>query len=275
MREDIFETKDLSRLSELKNLLLHDVIEGQEKTLKELDRLEKTINNPDLLKKKISSILDDQTREMKQKFDELFGQEVTSIIKNSEPQLIQALTPIMGKLIQKWIVFEMGKVQSKVNEQIKNNPISGFFKNLFGRDTASEIISNVNTASIKDILVIQKETGFVMCNYSLENPINKNQVGGLITAIKAFGEDALKVGYKEEIVELRYDTYSVTIHNDLDYFAAILLNGHSSRAFTTVLKKTVGNFITKSISGQDFSEEIPEEELSNKLRETINEKVKC
>lgn len=275
MKEDFIEKKSNNRLSELRNLLVNDIIEKQDKIFVQLNYLDSTINKPDLLKEKISSILDSQTQEMKKKFDELFGQEVADIIKNSEPQLIVALTPIMGKLIQKWIGFEMNKVQDKVNSQIKNNPVSVFFKSLIGKKTADDFIVNVNTASIKDILIIQKETGLVICNFAKENPINKNQIGGLMTAIKAFAEDALKVGYKEKVVELRYETYRVVNHNDFDYFAAILLNGHSSPEFTTKLKITMSDFITKNINGKDFSKEIPEEELSAKLRKTINENVKC
>jgi|GEM_PF-2044293 len=285
MKEDILKTESQNRLGELRALLVNDLIEQQRKVILRVNELENstelleaTINEPDLLREKLCSILEEQTNEMKHKFDELFGQEVGAIIKNSEPQLIKALTPIMGKLIQKWIAYELGKVQSRVNKQIKDNPVSAFIKKIIPwgpPDSAEERISKVNTATIKDILIIQKGSGIVICSYSKENPMNKNQFGGLITAIKAFGEDALKVGYKEEIEELRYVAYRVLIYNDFDYFAAILLDGHSSIDFTYSLKNTAGYFMAKNINGKDFSKEIPEQELSEKLRKIINENVKC
>jgi len=275
MKEDIIEKDNQNRLNELRNLLVHDLIEKQNKIFTQLDSLESTINNPDLLKEKVSSILDDQTHEMKHKFDELFGQEVAGIIKNSEPQLLKALTPIMGKLIQKWIAFEMNKVQSRVNEKISKSPISTIFKKLFRAENSDDLIAQTNTVTIKDILIIEKKASLVVCNFAVENPINIDQVGGLMSAIKAFGEDALKVGYKEEIVGLKFQTYEVIMQIDLNYYAAILLDGVAPQDFKSKLKKTVASFIIKNINNKDFSKGIPEEELSEKLRKIVKEKNLC
>lgn len=275
MKEDIIEKDNQNRLNELRNLLVHDLIEKQNKIFTQLDNLETTINNPDLLREKVSSILDDQTCEMKHKFDELFGQEVASIIKNSEPQLLKALTPIMGKLIQKWIAFEMNKVQSRVNEKISKNPISTIFKKLFVGENSDDLIAQTNTVTIKDILIIEKKASLVVCNFAVENPINIDQVGGLMSAIKAFGEDALKVGYKEEIVGLKFQTYEVIMQIDMNYYAAILLDGVAPQDFKSKLKKTVASFIIKNINNKDFSKGIPEEELSEKLRKIVKERNLC
>jgi len=266
--------KQKDKLEVLRDLLVDDVIEQQENIILELRELQNTLNKPDLLKEKINIILNEQKQEMKQKFDHLFGQEVATIIKNSEPQLIKALTPIMGKLIHKWIAFELIKVQDKVNNQLKNNPISSLIGKIRGRN-ADKLLANVNTAAIKDILIVEKKSGLLICNYALENPINKNQVGGLLAAIKAFGEDALKVGYKEEIEELRFETYKVIIHNDFDYFAAILLNGVPNPEFTIKLKNTLGYFISNNISNKDFTAGIPEKELSEKLRNALKKNKLC
>jgi len=276
MKEDIIENSNMNKLSELRNLLLDDVNEKQSDIQLKLDKFElaqlklKTIlDEPNLLREKVSYLLEEQTQEMKLKFDELFGQEVAGIIKNSEPQLIKALTPIMGKLIQKWITYEMGKVQAKVNEQIKNNPVSAFFNKIWGKNP----MVDVSTATIKDILIIENKTGLLICKYAQENPINKNQVAGYIKAIIAFGEEALKIGYKEKIKEWTYETYRVIIHTDADYFGAILLDGHSTPEFTIKLKNTVGAFISNHLKGKDFSKEIPEIELSEKLRKILNKRV--
>lgn len=276
MKEDIIESANLNKLSELRNLLLDDVNEKQVDIQVKIDefelallKLKTTLNEPNLLRSKVSSLLDEQTQEMKFKFDELFGQEVAEIIKNSEPQLIKALTPIMGKLIKKWITFELGKVQSKLNEQIKNNPVRAFFDKIIGKNP----IENVCTATIQDVLIIENKTGLLICKYAEENPINKNQMAGYMKAIVSYGEEALKVGYKEKIKEWTYETYRVVIHTDADYFGAIVLDGHSTQDFTIKLKNTVGVFISNHLNGKDFSKEIPEKELSKKLRKILNTKV--
>lgn len=274
MKEDIIKKDSQTRLNELRNLLVHDLIEKQDIILAQVNNLEVTMNKPDLLRAKVSTILDDQTHQMKQKFDELFGQEVGEIIKTSEPQLIKALTPIMGKLIQKWIVFEMNKVQSRVNAKINKNPVAKFLGKFFPSDS-DEAICQANKVNIKDILVIEKKTSLVICNFAVENPINVNQIGGLIGAIIAFAEDALKAGYKEEFVGFKYQTYEVIIQNDFDYFAAILLDGVPNEEFKNKLKKTVGRFIVANIIGKNFSRGIPGEELSKKLRKTVKGRNLC
>lgn len=275
--------KDDEIMLRLKEILVGDEQKKQEEFQSELKKLENTLYNKDELKSEIDPILDERIEDLRKQFNQFFGKQVQQQIKNSEEELIVALTPLMGKLIQKWIAHEFVEFKSNINEHIKEStslPERIYWKvmsSLFPVKTGMKILMEaINTAKIIDIFIIQKETGFMMAKYSdEETTMNENQIAGMMTALINFGQDALKVGVKEKIEEIKYELYSVHIFNDFNFYAAILfkhgVQGNSK--YVEPVKKSVARFINLKMKPENFSDDFDVNTLSKQLREFLNKEA--
>lgn len=276
--------KDDEIMHQLKEILVGDEKKQQELFETELKKIEQTLYNHDELKTTIDPIIDERFEDLRGQFKQFFGQQVQQQIKDSEEELIQTLTPIMGKLIKKWIALEFIGLKENVNEHIKSS--ISIPERIFGRIkaaiipeiTTAKILSEAfNTAQVLDIFIIQQKTGFMMAKYSDEEMMNRNQTAGMMTALIDFGEEALKIGTREEIEQIKYELYTIHKINEQDYYAVILLdNGIQSKPkYVEPVKDAVALFIKEEIIPKNFSDQVDVDALSNQLREFLRKAAIC
>lgn len=275
--------KDDEIMLRLKEILVGDEQKKQEEFQSELKKIENTLYNKKELKSEIDPILDERIEDLRKQFNQFFGEQVQQQIKDSEEELIVALTPLMGKLIQKWIAYEFVEFKSNVNEYIKESsslPERIYWKvmtSLFPVKTGIKILMEaINTAKIIDIFIIQKETGFMMAKYSdEETTMNESQIAAMMTALINFGQDALKVGVKEKIEEIKYELYTVHIFNDFNFYAAILFKHgvQSNSKYIEPVKKSVARFINLKMKPENFTDHVDMKALSKQLREFLNKEA--
>lgn len=276
--------KDDEIMFRLKEILVGDEKKRQEEFQSELKKIEKTLYNKDELKSEIDPIIDERIEDLRNQFNQLFGDKVQQQIRNSEEELIVALTPLMGKLIQKWIAYEFTEFKSNINEYIRDStsiPERIYWKVMSTflpeKTAAKMLLEAINTAKIIDIFIIQKETGFMMAKYSDEETMNQNQIAGMMTALINFGQDALKVGVREKIEEIKYELYTVNIYNDFNFYAAILfkhgIQGHSK--YVEPVKESVARFIQQEIIPKNFTDNVNVNTLSKQLKDFLRKDAIC
>ncbi len=276
--------KDDEIMFQLKEILVGDEKKRQEEFHSELKKIEKTLYDKKELKAEIDPIIDERIEDLRNQFDQLFGDKVQQQIKNSEEELIVALTPVMGKLIQKWIAYEFNEFNSSINEYIKNStsiPEIIYWKLrsfILPRGTAGKILMEaIDTAKIIDIFIIQKETGFMMAKYSDKETMNQNQIAGMMTALINFGQDALKVGVREKIEQIKYELYTVNIYNDFNYYAAILFEHgiQGNLKYVEPVKKSVARFIQQEIIPKNYTDSVDVDTLSKQLKDFLRKDAVC
>lgn len=258
---------------QLKELLIGEEKEEQKKFKSELQKIEETLYNYDRLKEIIDPIIEDRVEKLRKNFDREFGLQVQQKILDSEEDLIKALTPIMGKLVKKWIVHEFIGLRENVEEQINALSLKEKAVNFLNKLRGKKVdpIKIINKGKIIDVFIIQKDSGFLMGKYSNEDTMNRNTLAGMMTALKSFGQEALKVGVREEIEKISYELYTVHFCNDFDYYAAILLDdGISSLKFINDVKTCVEQFMKVHIIAQNYTDTIPDDYISDELRKFID-----
>lgn len=259
------------KLNIIKDILLTDEREFASSIEKKIKILENTINKKEKLTEKIDPIIDNKLNEFVKEIPNTLGPTITEAlkeeIKNSQDAVVEALFPIMGKMIKRFIQHEMKMLSEKINNQInKTFSFKRFFKRakskMSGVDGADLIIQEQSKPVIEQIIVIEKGSGLVLAESSKTKMTDEDMVAGMLTAIKSFVEDAFKKE-SQNLQYIEYDYYHIHLQNFSSYYIAAVISGVYNVIFKDQLEDKLLEFA---------SEEITSGVLKNKI--LLTEKIK-
>jgi len=213
-------------LAQLKNILLKDERE-------EIQKVQETIYVKENLSGEISPIVKEHIELLKHNFPEEFkvvvDDMITHKIKNSKEEIINAIYPEVGKMIKKYVGHQIQMLKEGIENQIK-----GVFnsKGLWGRmrarmswkKTSEEIIQSIAAPVVEEIFIIQKNSGLLAGNATRNDMVDQDVVAGMLTAIKAFVEDAFNKG-NEDLETIEYGSYRIVLQNFPAWYVAVALSG--------------------------------------------------
>ncbi len=248
------------KLDLLKDILLTDERESVYSLKEKIKQLEAVINEKEELSKKIDPILDDKLSNFVKEIPNTLGPTITKAlnteIKNSQNAVVEALYPIMGKMIKKYIQNEMRLLLDNINASI-NNTFS--LKNiklklkakLKGVSEAELILKTQLQPTIDQVMVIEKDSGLLISKYSKTKNIDEDVVAGMLTAIKSFVEDAFNTN-EQDLQYIEYDTYHLHIQNFSSYYIAVAISGPYNQYFKSKLEDKLLDFAQNTITKADI-----------------------
>lgn len=267
---------DEKELILLKELLLKDdrvLIEALNSRIQEL---EATLEKQENLSAKINPIIDEKLESYTKSIPDTLGPTITESlrneIKNSKDQVVDALFPIMGSMIKKYIQQEFKILSEKINQQLKNTfsfkSFSRKFKSkITGVEEENLIISELSKTEIQEIFVIEKNSGILLANFSKTKTIDKEIISAMLTAIKSFVEEAFKTG-EEHLESIEYGLYNIHIQNFYSFYIAVVLHGVFDNSYKSKLESKLLSFVEKN-----KSEESNKINLSEKLTEAFSNDI--
>jgi len=184
------------RIEVIKDILFTDDREYIEKISNRLEKLEKMVNEKKSLSTKVDPIIQDQIQEFTKSIPETLGPTITKTlkeeIKNSRDDVVDALYPILGKMIKKYVAQEVKLLSEKIDNQF--NFVTRWkikIKSIFSSKKEKELLmQQLASAKIEQVLLIEKDSGILKASYSKAKKVDEEMVSGMLTAIKAFVEDA-------------------------------------------------------------------------------------
>lgn len=220
------------------------------------------------LSERVSPLIDKKIEHLKDKFPEYFGDTITKTLKlqieDSQDDVIEALYPIMGKLIKKSIVYEISKLSEKINKTLKEKfSIKQVFKRLLKGENndADVILQEVFEPIIEEVFVVEKNSGLLVGSYSKGNIADKDMVSGMLTAIKSFAEDAF---HKEnqDLEDIKFETFQLSIQNFKSIYIAVACSGVLNINFKEELQNRINSLATIILKKRKY---LSDEEKLNKL----------
>ena len=250
------------KLKILKELLLTEEKEFAESIAKKVEELHKIVNQKQELSNKVDPIIDDRLDEFIEEIPKTLGPTITEAlkteIKNSQDAVVEALYPIIGKMIKRYIAHEMKILSENISRQTKK---AFSFKNWFRKNKALAqgissgdlALSEYGKPRLIQMFVIEKNSGILIADYSplSEGAIDKEMIAGMLTAIKSFVEDAFEGG-DQDLEKIEYELYTIHIQNFYSYYIAAVISGAYSIMFKEVLEDQIIEFAKKHISRQDL-----------------------
>lgn len=166
----MFEEKGQA-LETLKAIILEDDRKLSESIEREINVLKDELLEPENFAKKVDVHADKKIDDLKKNFGTYFKSELKASIqnelKNSQDEVINALYPIIGKLIKKYIRSEIEMLTEQIDKQINNTfsfdlwvrRIKAYFS---GTNSSSIILSELNKPTIEEVFLIQMGRGFLL-----------------------------------------------------------------------------------------------------------------
>ncbi|UAM99754.1 cell envelope biogenesis protein OmpA [Polaribacter litorisediminis] len=227
----------------------------------------------DKFKRKVSPVVDEKIEDLKENFPVYFGGTITETIKtqirDSQDEVVEALYPIIGKLIKKFIIAEVSKLSDSINQTINDKfSIKHIIKRLFKgkRTDAEDVLQEVFEPIIEEVFVIEKDSGLLAGNYSRGNIADKDMVSGMLTAIKSFAEDAFsKEG--QNLEDIKFENFQLSIQNFKTIYIATAASGAINRDFKEGLQDDVNSLA--EIILRDRSYLTDEERLNTMIKKYI------
>jgi len=260
LREDPMEIKkNISRkdegiLGEVKKFFLKEDREVQNEINERLAEIETIFAEREKFEDKLEPILEARLQEhvqyLQENYPELFGQYLATAIKQqikeSQEEIIDALYPIIGKLIGRYLRMELEKLSQMIDQRLQD-PFS--FSNLKLRVKAfftgisyeELIISQMRRPKVEEIFLINKENGLPLGHYSLETVTHPEAVAGMLTGIKSFVEHAFDK-QETELETLSYDKYEIILFNFETFYFASVVEGKPHAIFKKELYEEALSF---------------------------------
>jgi len=211
---------------QLKNILLKE-------ERAEIQKVQETIYNEENLSKEISPIVEERIEFLKKNFPEEFkvvvDQMMVEKIRDSKDEIVNAIYPEVGKMIKKYVGHQIQILKEGIESQIKGTFNSkGFFGKIKARmgwkKTSEEIIQNLDKPVVEEIFIVQKNSGLLAGSATRNDIVDQDVVAGMLTAIKAFVEDAFNKG-NEDLETIEYGSYRIILQSFPSWYMAVALSG--------------------------------------------------
>lgn len=243
------------RLEILKELLLTNEQEPDKDVYQKIKNLEERQNH---LSDRVNPILDERLTNFVREMPDTLGPKITAALKKeierSQETVIEALYPIMGKMIKKYIQSEIKKLSDSINEKIDN---AFSFRKAFKskkqqRPSAAVLLKEEYKAYIEQILVVEKGSGLLKASFAKTETMDKDMMGGMLTAIKSFAEDAFERG-EMELERIDYQLFTIHLQNFSNYYIAVVVSGIYDDEYKDKLEDVLLDFAQFAVNKEDIN----------------------
>ncbi len=231
---------DSEKLHKLKELLLNEDRDFAQNILHKLDSLEDTVNTYDKLSEKVNPIIDKKIDTFVAEIPTKLGPVIADALTKSQDKVVEALFPIIGKMIKKYIQQEIKALSDAINSQVQTTfSIKTWQRKLkallTGVSEQEIILSEMNPTTVEQIFVIEKDSGLLISSVSKQESIDEDMVAGMLTAIKSFVEDAFKRD-QQSLELIQYELFEIHIQNFTSYYFAVVISGGFDQSFKNKLE---------------------------------------
>ena len=245
------------KLQILKDILFEEDAAYVERIANRVEQLEDTFNDREKLSTKVEPIVHQELDEFKTSIPDTLGPAITAALKEeigkNRDQVVDALFPILGKMIKKYIAQEINKLSEKISQQLGfRQKVRSWFG---GSKEKKNVVDNLIPAHIEQVLLIEKDSGLLKASYSNAETIDEEMISGMLTAIKKFVEDAFR--QKEQNLELiEYELYTIHLQSFQRYYMAVAVAGNYSLDAKSKVQDLIFDFyedFTKKDEYESFS----------------------
>ncbi|MDE3742406.1 cell envelope biogenesis protein OmpA [Maribacter polysaccharolyticus] len=232
------------RLEILKDILFTEDRQDIDKIAERIELLEEAYSNREKFAAKVDPIVERQLKEYTKNIPQSLGPVITETLKreinNHKDEVVDAIYPILGKMVKKYVAQEIRVLSEKIDNQLSfisawKRKIRSFF---WGRNEKKLLLDDLASGKIQQVFLIERDSGLLKAAYSKTETIDEEMISGMLTAIKSFVEDAFNQKNQElELIE--YELYNIHIQSFVNYYVAVVISG----AYGLKTKDEVQNII--------------------------------
>ena len=242
--------KEQDKIEILRDILFADEHEFEEKISQRVEFLEKTIEEREKLSEKVNPIITAQIDDFKESIPETLGPTITETlrkeIKNHKDEVVDALYPVLGKMIKKYVAQEMKILSEKMNSQLS---FLSFWKRkmrsvVTGKNEEELMLNDLSGSKVEQVLLIEKDSGILKASYRKSNAMDEEMVSGMLTAIKSFVEDAFNQR-NQELESIEYELYQIHLQSFATHYMAVVISGNFVLSAKNKLQDIIFDFYNR------------------------------
>lgn len=176
-------------------------------------------------------------------------------------EILTMIAPMLGEMVMRYVQLQMQLLQEKVEQQINAVVNQGWIQRLriaiFGVSKAEVEATLAATVDneVQEVFILEKNSGLLVGSASREDVMDSDLIGGMLTAIKSFVEDAfLEKPQKLDLIQ--YEHYTIAMHDYHQYYIAVVSKGILSSGSRVKMDTQVRAFadeIAPILYKKDFS----------------------
>lgn len=235
------------KFQRLQELLLDVDRSRMEDIRLELERLRADMVAPEEIRARISPFLQENIQYLQTHFPDLFGPVLADTIKqqirDSQDEMVDALYPIIGKLIRKFVAKEIERFSERLEQSINEafsvkawwRRAKGWFS---GEKEATRMMRQIARPDIEEIFIIERNSGLLLGQWSRVEMSDRDMVAGMLSAIKSFVETAFQAG-AQDLEMIEYEHFKIILQNFKTYYIAVTLGGPVTSGFRDHLSQSL------------------------------------
>jgi len=181
----------------------------------------------------------------------LIGGAIREQIKSQKDDIVDALYPVMGNMISKFVTKSLEELLHKINEQIQHglsvNAIKRKIKaKVKGVSETELLLQESSHAKIKAALLIDKESGSLLCKVEDENAslTDADMLASMMSAIRSFVNEWVESNEKHhELGEIEYGGNKIIIEASGYSYLAVIVEGAAYRQTYEKIRHTLEKII--------------------------------
>lgn len=239
----------------LKDTLLKEENSQLSTHTKELDDLRsKVADIKDQTSDQIEEHIEATFIEFKERFPVEYSGVITEAIKKqineAKDDVVNALYPIMGRLIKTFIEKEIEKIVESVDQKVNNTfsieNLKRQFNSLFtGAKVSNQVLKDsVSVPKVEQIFLLEAESGMLIASFAARNTLDEDLIASMLSAIADFGEDTL-IAKNENLKWIEFDLHKIHTRNFGRFDIALVISGIPNTSFTSLLDDKFHDFFDK------------------------------
>lgn len=274
--DQILKEPEKQKLEQLRELLFAEQIKLQQEIVDKVHALEEEINVPEKLEPHLEPHFEKHIKFLQANFPNLFRTSLTKALEEqvsgSNDAIINALYPIMGKMITRYIKNELEKLSQRIDEAQQD-----FFSLHSWKMRAKSFITGIPyhelvmkdnlLIKLEEVFLIDNESGLLLGHHSFNNLMDPDMIAGMLTGIKGFVEHAFQQD-AQDLETVEYEKYKIVINTFQNFYIASVVSGTLSQDFKESLDEEVLDFLKSvKLSRQMDVTGALQQEMSEKLKD--------
>lgn len=235
------------KLTILKELLFPEDHGAVKDISNRIQLLEQFLNDPQEFASKIDPLMDQKLQAYTKRMPSTLGPTFTATLKHeisNHPEAVaETLSPILGKLIKKYIAQKIHAFFSILGKPFR---FLGQWKRTihswFGGPSKEQLLQReLKSATIEQVLLLERRTGILKASYSETNTMDEDKIADLCDVIISHVNTSRKPD-DQHLELLPYDGYQIHLQAFVTHYVAVVISGKCMVSSRNKLQDIIFNF---------------------------------
>ncbi len=251
--ENIGTEKREQMLQSVREIILSPMEKDLKNVKSEIHYLKQELTEEPHFYGRLNPYFEEKVKYLQAEFPTLFGPFLSTAVRvqlqSSKEDFVDAMYPILGLLVRKYINNEIQVLEKKIDDWFENITSFNYWKEvlsgmIFGKRETITPPSIIPDPELQEIFVMKNDgSGILLGQLSFNNLMDTDMVAAMFEAIMGFMEQAFR-NPNQQLQEIAFDQYKILIYSALHFQIVFVLSGIPNHRYKNQLNDNLIEFIS-------------------------------